>query len=416
MRKKITDSIAAKLPVPDTGNVVTYDGGDKAVAGFGVRVTAGGSRAFILNYRTRAGRERRFTIGKFPDWRTSAARGRAAELKQRIRLLGEDPLAEIEADRDAKTVADLTERFMREHSERKNRAGTNQAYRSIIKNWLLPKLGRLKVADVTFAEIDGLHATVTTAGGPYVANRLLAMLSKMFNLAMRWQWRTDSPVRGIERNPEERRKRYLDPGKGEIEALTKALAAHDDRQAADIVRLLLLTGARRGEVLNARWEQFDLGAGIWTKPAHATKQKTEHRVPVSAPARQLLADLHATAQADAKKRKADVVSPWVFPGRIAGQPRENIKRAWDAIRTEANLGDLRIHDLRHSFASLLVSSGLSLPTIGALLGHTQPATTARYAHLFDDPLRAATERVGAIVDGGHNGKSAEVVEIGRGRA
>jgi integrase len=209
----------------------------------------------------------------------------------------------------------------------------------------------------------------------------------MFGLAIKWKWRTDNPAKGIERNPENKRHRYLTSA--EVEGLMVALAGHPDQQAANIIRLLLLTGARRSEVQSARWDQFDLTSGVWTKPGATTKQKTQHRVPLSAPARQLLADLWAETEGSAE---------YVFPGRGGGH-RVEFKRDWAAICTGAGITGARIHDLRHSFASILASAGLSLPIIGALLGHTQPQTTARYAHLLDDPLRAATERVGAIVTG-----------------
>lgn len=414
MGKKLTDTIVKALPVPKTGNRITYDDGEKAVKGFGIRITSGGSRSFVLNYRTRTGRERRFTIGQFPDWKTGAARDEAANLKQRIRLQGDDPLAALEADRGAKTVADLVERFLREHSERKNRASTTALYRGMLDRWVLPKMKHLKVAEVTFSDVDGLHAGVTKEGGPYAANRMLAALSKMFNLAIKWQLRTDNPVRGVERNQEVKRHRYM--SFDEIAALIKALDEHPDRQAANIIRLLLLTGARRGEVLKARWDQFDLGAGVWIKPGATTKQKTQHRVPLSAPARQLLTEI--AAEADKAAKQGTERSAWVFPGRTSGQPREGVKRPWAEISKAAGLtGDkaVRVHDIRHSYASILASAGLSLPIIGQLLGHTQPATTARYAHLFDDPLRAATERVGAIVDAGKK-PSAEVIDIVKGRA
>ena len=132
-----------------------------------------------------------------------------------------------------------------------------------------------------------------------------------------------------------------------------------------------------------RWAHLDLEAGVWVKPSAHTKQKKSHRVPLSAPARQLLAALPQTSE-------------YVFPGRIEGH-RVEIKNDWASICKAAKLEGVRVHDLRHSYASFLASAGLSLPIIGALLGHTQTQTTARYAHLFDDPLRAATERVGAIV-------------------
>ena len=148
-----------------------------------------------------------------------------------------------------------------------------------------------------------------------------------------------------------------------------------------------------------RWDQLDLEAGVWTKPGSMTKQKTEHRVPLSAPARQLLVAL---------REATDEGAEYVFPGPGATGHRVALKNNWAAICKAARISDARMHDLRHTYASVLASAGLSLPVIGALLGHSQPATTARYSHLFDDPLRAATERAGAIVTGS---KSAEVIAL-----
>jgi integrase len=402
MTRKLTDRIVKALSLPKAGNRIAYD---SEVSGFGCRVTHGGSRAFILNYRTRVGRERRYTLGAWPDWSTVGARKEAKELKQRIDR-GEDPLAEIEKGRGAKTVADLCERFLKEHCARKNRATTTRDYTSIINRWILPKLKHRKAAEVTFADVDDLHAYVSK-DAPYVANRMLAILSKAFNLAVRWQWVLVNPVRGVERNQEVKRQRYLSTD--ELLALGKTLAAYRNTQAANVVRLLLLTGARSGEVLNAQWEQFDIEAGVWIKPAATTKQKLEHRVPLSAPARQLLQAILAAERAKAKKRNREL-SAYVFPSsRVAGEPRENMRRAWAEICKATRFkSPVRIHDLRHTYASILASSGRSLPIIGALLGHTQAATTQRYAHLFDDPLRAAAEHVGAIVG---NGNHAEVIPI-----
>jgi integrase len=255
------------------------------------------------------------------------------------------------------------------------------------------------VTDVSYGYVDKLHRQITKAGARYRANRVVALLSKMFALAVRWKMRADNPARGIERNQEERRTRYLSTN--ELGRLTKALAEHGDRQAADIVRLLLLTGSRRGEVQGARWDQLDLERGIWTKPGSTTKQKTEHRVPLSAPALQLLTTLRREAGEDAV---------FVFPSHGATGYRVEIERNWADICREAGITAARLHDLRHTYASLLVSAGLSLPIIGGLLGHSQPQTTARYAHLADDPLRAATERVGAIVTGK---PSAEIVSLNK---
>ena len=183
----------------------------------------------------------------------------------------------------------------------------------------------------------------------------------------------------------------------ELQRLIAVLATHPNQRCANIIRLLLLTGARRGEAMNAAWNQFDLEAGVWTKPSAHTKQKKEHRVPLSAAAVQLLSEM---------KAKADF-SPYVFPGRNGG-PLTEMKTFWSGVCQRAKLEDCRIHDLRHTYASILASSGLSLPVIGALLGHTQPATTQRYTHLFDDPLREATQRVSTFLGGLAAESTAEV--------
>src|SRR5438270_8186123 len=158
----------------------------------------------------------------------------------------------------------------------------------------------------------------------------------MFSLAVRWGMRPDNPAKGIERNPEEARQRYLTGD--ELRRLTAALAAHPSRQAADAMRLLLLTGARTQEVLGATWDQFDLDLGIWTKPSSHTKQKRAHPVPLSAPARQLLVEIQT------RQRKSDVASPYLFPGRAGGGPMVDLKSSWRAICRVADLRGLRVHD------------------------------------------------------------------------
>jgi integrase len=375
---KLTDKIVRTLSAPDKSNRISYD---SEVLGFGARITATGARAFILNYRVKAtGLERRYTIGSFPDWSVSAAREEAKRLKRQVDS-GGDPMGELKASRDAPTVSDLCARFEAEHVERLRHRSQAQ-YRGTINNDIKPPLGNLKVTAVDFEHIERLHRRIGQRA-PIQANRTIAVLSKMFALAVKWRMRTDNPCKGVGRNREDPRKRYLKPE--ELERLTTALAEHPDQQGANIFRLLLLTGARRSEVLSSKWEQFDLEEGVWTKPATSTKQNTEHRIPLSAPARHLLARLHRDD------------TPWLFPGRSRQQHRINIDQSWSLLCKAAGITGLRIHDLRHSYASTLAGAGFSLPTIGALLGHSQPKTTARYAHLFDDPLRKATERAGAIL-------------------
>jgi integrase len=380
MAKKLTDGNVRSETAPDSGNRITYD---QDVKGFGVRVTTSGGRAFILNYRRKSdGRERRWTIGSFPDWSTGAARDEAKRLKRLIDG-GADPVGEHQSERTSPTVADLCARFEAEYLPRK-REYTKRSYRQQIAADILPKMHRLRVAAVTYSDCDRLHRDISKRA-PILANRVIALLSKMMGLAVRWNWRTDNPCRGIERNQEQKRKRYLSGD--ELALLTASLAEHEDQQAANVVRLLLLTGARKGELMASTWDQFDLEKGIWTKPGATTKQKTDHVIPLSAPSRQLLAKMH----------KARAESGYLFAGRL-GYRRE-IRKSWLAICKAAGIEGLHVHDLRHSFASSLAGAGFSLPIIGALLGHTQPITTARYAHLQDDPLRAATERAGALLSG-----------------
>ena len=382
MSQRLSDRLVRALPAPAHGNRITYD---SEVSGFGARVTARGAVSFVLNYRRKAdGRERRATIGAFPAWGVAAARQRAAELRRAVDS-GGDPVGELAAERAAPTVADLCERFEAEHLPRL-RPSTQSTYRAIIKAEVLPVLGNTKVSAVEYADIDRLHSKISRRA-PYMANRVLALLSKLFSLAILWKMRPDIPLRGVQRNREHKRRRYLSAD--ELTRLTHALDEHPNRQAADVFRLLLLTGARKHEVLSATWQQFDLAEGTWTKPAATTKQRTEHQVPLSAPARQLLA----------RRREQGKATTFVFPGPGPRGYRTSVKRDWQAVCRAAGISELRVHDLRHSYASQLASAGVGLHVIGRLLGHTEPQTTHRYAHLLDDPLRVATERVGAIIAG-----------------
>ncbi|MFZ0352934.1 MAG: site-specific integrase, partial [Pseudolabrys sp.] len=262
----------------------------------------------------------------------------------------------------------------------------------------------------------------TIRGTPVRANRTIETLRKAFNLAIRWNWCERNPASGVRRNPEDKRSRYLN--KTEIGALVQALNNHSEPISVNAIKLLMLTGARRGEVLGATWAMFDLDNGIWTKPSAHTKQRRLHRVPLSGPALRLLIEMKEDAARKARKNGLST-SSYVFPGEN-GKPLTDIKRTWASVCLKAGLieqvvkksrngkvvkdrygkpvmipqASVRLHDLRHSFASILVSAGASLPLIGQMLGHTQPQTTARYAHLYDDPLRKAAETVGEVVGAG----------------
>lgn len=368
---------------------------DDQEPGFGIRIYPSGQKSFVFSYRVR-NRKRLLTLGNYGSLTLEQAREKAIKNKGEV-LEGKDPLRQRQDERQAPTVRDLSKRYLEEHAVKK-RGSSRRDDESMINNIILPRLGSQKVAEIEFEDIDALHRKLKNT--PYRANRVIALLSKMFSLASTkwkgWSGRNDNPAKGIEKYPEEKRERFLSPV--ELSALTDALAKHKNQASANAIRLLILTGARRSEVFTATWDQFDLEAGVWVKPSAHTKQKKEHRVPLSAASQQLLNEMQKTTSGD-----------YLFPGRGRRNHLTDLKRFWESVCKTANIKDCRIHDLRHTYASILASSGMSLPIIGQLLGHTQQATTQRYAHLYDDPLREATERVGNLVTS--NGLSAEVVKL-----
>lgn len=434
-RDPLTNSLLRDLAPPAKGNCVIYDG---EVRGFGVRITAGGGRAFVLNYRAH-GIERRLTIGSFPDWNTKQAREEAKVLKRRIDR-GEDPMADRHADRTAPTMAVLTARYL-EYAGTRKRPRSLQEDKSLLDGVILPALRNHRVADLRRADVVALYHQVSKRT-PIRANRMLSLLRRMLNLAAtEFEMREGpNPAAAIERNPENKRDRYLKAE--EVAPLMTALAAHRNQQSANIIRLALLTGARRGELLTATWDQIDVSDGIWTKPASMTKQKKLHAIPLNGPARALLADMKKEADKENARRAEHGLTPiaHLFPGYGTNDAQGDLKRSWQTICQAAGLGEwiekrddagrvvkdeddksdliwrgnLRFHDLRHAFASFLASSGHNLPLIGQLLGHSNPQTTARYAHLLLDPQREATERVGQIITGA--GKpGAEILPMPAGR-
>lgn len=414
MQERLSDALVRRALPPTRAQMLIWD---SDVKGFALRVTQGGSKAFILDYRV-GGRQRRITIGAYPDWTVAAARDAAKVMKREVDL-GRDPMGERHAERGAPDVREMWLRYEQDHLPLK--AARSQVDERIMwEKIILPRLGKMKVNAVSHDDVDALHRDITTLRGtPVRANRTIEVLRRAFNLAIRWKWREDNPASGVRRNPEEKRNRYL--SKAEIAALGLALNVHPETSSANAIKLLMLTGARRGEVLGATWDMFDLVDGIWIKPSAHTKQRLLHRVPLSAPALRLLQEMKDGA---ARKAEEDGVgpNPFVFPG-ASDKALSDIKRTWASVCRSAGLAvevekrgrdgkpvigkdgkrltcwqsTVRIHDIRHSFASILVSAGASLPLIGQMLGHTQVQTTQRYAHLFDDPLRKAAETVGAYM-------------------
>jgi integrase len=389
------NSVTALEPPPEGAPpLVAWD---DEVGGLGVRVMPSGTRTFFWQGRTRAGRSIKVRIGRHGRVTPEQARRKARELIAEAEL-GGDPAERIRGEKQAKrvkrqperTVADLWREYERRHLPGKrdsSQTADRRIWQRQLERWRGPgrdwALGERPVAAVTREDMEDLHRDLTGRRGPFAANRALALLSTMFRLAVRAQWRPDNPARAgkdfVERNQEQGRERFLTPQ--EVANLIGVLEAQGDDLAAKAIEFLLLCGARRGEALGATWDQFDLSAGVWTKPPSLTKSGKRHRVPLSDEAVALLAGLPTRAE----------------PGPFTRLPVWQLTRRWFAIRAEAGLTDVRLHDLRHSFASLLASSGLSLPVIGALLGHSQPSTTARYSHLLDDALREAAAKVGQAV-------------------
>lgn len=384
---RIKDQLVRELDAPAKGNKIVYD--DK-ISGFGVRVTAAGRRSFILNYYFK-GRERRITIGAYPEWTVLAARKRAEEFRLKI-VNGIDPLEEKQSAYAAPTMRELFKRYDVEYLPRLA-PRTAADIRSMFAKIILPRLGAKKVEDVTFSDCEALHRMVSK-DRPVRANRVHEVLRRGFNLALKWGWVTENPAARVERNTEHKRARYLAPE--EIARLVEALDTHPQRTSCAAIKFMLLTGCRRGEALGARWDQFDPALRVWVKPAATTKQRREHRVPLSSMASGVLQERRAARDALPASDPLGQ-SPFVFSGD-EGRALVDVKRTWAAVSKVAGLGNTRMHDLRHTFASIAVSQGQSLPVIGAMLGHTQPQTTARYAHLFDDSLLNAAEMVGSAIN------------------
>jgi integrase len=375
MTEHLTTNFIRGLVAPSAGNKITYDTTQK---GLGVRITARGARAFVFNYTVGA-RERRITIGPFPEWTVVAAREHAKTLRREVDK-GNDPLEIKQESRAAPTVNDLWKMYEAEYLPRHGKAGQ----RDITGQWnkiILPRLGAKKLRDLRTDDLDKLHRDISQ-DRPIKANRMIEVFRSMLNRAMRKGWIEKNVAQGFQRNPEVPRHRYLSAA--ELLRLGDALDTLQSQQAADAIRLLCLTGARLREVLRAQWDHFDFENNVWSKPAHSTKQRKLHSIPISPAAAAIF-----LAQPRTK-------SPYVFPAK-SGKPMHSIFGSWRKAVTRAKIENARIHDLRHTFASQAISAGHTLPVIGALLGHTQAQTTLRYAHLADDPLRKATNQVATIL-------------------
>jgi integrase len=377
---------------------------DRDLKGFGLKVTPTGKQVYLLQYRIggRGAPTRRITLGRHGALTPDQARKKAAQLAGTI-ANGSDPAALRATEKAALTVAALAERFLNEHVATKTKPRTATEYRRLVENVIVPALGRKRVRDLARSDISRLHHEQRAA--PYAANRTLAVLSKMLALAEKWGERPDgsNPCRHVEKYAERKRERMLSAE--EFGRLADALnTSSRSPYALAAIKLLVFTGGRLSEILGLKWAWVDFERGEARLPDSKTGTKTLHLPP---PALAVLAELPRVEG-----------NPYVIVGHIRGARLVNLEKPWRSIRNAASLPDIRLHDLRHAFASVAASSGMGLPIIGKMLGHTQAATTHRYAHLASDPVKAAAATVAAkIADAmqGHSITSSEIVPLKRSR-
>lgn len=419
MRKRISKTVVDSTDPPASGEVTVWD---TELPGFLLRVRSTGSKSYAVQYGAgRAGRSRKIALGHHgqpapPDPATGQPRTWTAEVArlEARRVLGLvaaglDPAEERAAGRGAITLRELAVRYLEEWAGPRKKAASLRSDRGLLgllptkkrkdgeprkatrkARTILGAMGHLRVDRLTTADVARLHASWRDT--PTRANRALALLSHLLAVAERWRLRSGpNPCRHVERYREAKRKRYLSPA--ELARLGTAIAASEENpHALAAIRLLILTGAREGEILSARWDHVDLDAGLLVLDDSKTGAKVVH---LPSAAVRLLRDLDHVKG-----------NPHVIPGRVRGRPfgGSSLGHVWERVRKEAGLKDVRLHDLRHTFASVVAGGGGSLPIIGALLGHTQPATTARYAHLAASPLREAAEAAGQVLTAGLSGE------------
>ena len=351
---------------------------DHDLPGFGVRVYASGRKMYVVQSRARGG-PKRVTIGRHGDIAAEGARKQAAVIIDRIKQ-GEDPVPAPPAA--ALTVAGLAERYLRAHVAVQCKASTAATYRGVLDNYILPELGAMSIRAVERGHVAALHYKLRNT--PIAANRAIKILSKMFSLAEAWDMSPagKNPCRSLRRYKEQERERFLT--EEEIRRLGRVLDAAEAKgsvwpHAVAIIRLLMLTGCRRNEIATLQWDDVDRTAGV----LRLRDAKTGARmVPLTPMVKAVLDGIPRVKG-----------NPWVIAGKNPGARLSDINHFWQILRVRAGLEDVRIHDLRHTYASRALALGESLTMIGKLLGHTKVGTTARYAHLARDTEKVSAAKV-----------------------
>lgn len=374
---------------------------DDEFTGFALRVSPNGRKTFYYSYRPGKGRgaEKKWVmIGSFPEWTVEQARQRCKEMASAVHQ-GVDPAAALQEEKAALTVSEAMDAFYQEYVE-KLKPNTIAFYKHIIDHHLKPQLGKLRAKALGYADIAKLHTRLK--GKPYMANRCIAVVSVFLNWCEKhgYRDRNTNPSKDIALYREHKRQEFM--GATELSILGDTLdrmertwlerqSTKEKRtgdlvdtitpQAAAAIRLLMFTGARRGEILALKWANIDLEQGVAVLPDSKTGFKV---LQLPAPA---MAVLNGLPQ----------VSEYVFPSPSAAGHMVNIKDAWGDVLKQSGLTGWRLHDLRHAFASMMVNSGASLPIVGKILGHSNVSTTQRYAHLEQNPARKAAEDAAAKI-------------------
>jgi integrase len=359
---------------------------DGDIPGFGVRVMPTGRKGYLVQYRVGT-RSRKLALGPPGVLTVDQARARAIQALAEVKG-GGDPAEVRKERREAITLRELSERFDREHIAVRVKESTAKEYRRNLKRFILPALGRLRVTDVSRADVARFHHSLRHI--PYQANRNLEIVSKMFSLAEMWGLRSDgsNPRKRLAKYTEHKRERFLSAA--ELKRLGGTLNEMEAEGielpgAITAVRLLLLSGCRLNEIMKLRWEHVDVEASLLRLPDSKTGAKVVH--------------LGQAAVDVLRSTERQPFNPHVITGTLPGQPLSDLQPFWRRVRARAGIKDVRIHDMRHTFASVAVASGQGLPMIGKLLGHSQVQTTARYAHLAGDPMRQAANDVTGVIAG-----------------
>jgi integrase len=401
LSEKLNEKVVKRLKAEHKeGTDVIYP--DKELPGFGLRINQNGVASFVLTYYVHRNQQRRMTIGRHPEWKVDAARNEAGELRRQIRE-GRDPLEEKEKERNEPTLGEWIDRYLLSAELKKKRPNTRREVRRMAQTILKPALGARQLKGITRHDVERLHMSLEKT--PYQANRLLSLLSKLFNDAVRDELIARNPVTGIARFEEEKNERYLN--EDEIARFQAALETYveqhrgtryetDARNAVHALRLLLNTGSRAEEVTGATWTEFDLTRGTWTKPGRRMKGKKQSAILLSAPAVELLASLKPRHAEGPLFERISLRRPFYAVCQIAGLGKfetVNTKRG----EAKKFVPDVRVHDLRGTYASVLISHGVDLPTIQQLLGHADYKTTLRYSHLADRAMRSAVDLGGKLL-------------------